>query len=234
MTSADDPDNLTAWQSADHASCTRHRKYALDCDQFDGLLERSKGRCELCGLEGSASAWGLLHIDHEHQVGRWAVRGLLCDGCNVRLQRGRRLPDTPPLRRYLANAWYRLELERLGIGGEIPEEPSLGSIVRTGSRSWIRVDTEIDKCWGSRHGKVHCTIRSWREIWYEQGPFHFRLIQERDSISKWDLGFYGSAIRLAAYIKKSRAADPSVDLYTGFRRNRDDTRRPESRTPAKD
>jgi hypothetical protein len=202
---ADPPESLVTWATRDHATCTRHRSYALSCDQFDALLEHSGGNCELCGLEGDASAWGLLHIDHEHQVGRWAVRGLLCDGCNARLQRHRRLPSTPPLLRYLASPWYRCELERLGLSDELPAEPGPGSSVATLGRSWTRLDTEVDACWGSMHGRMHCTFKSWREIRYEYGPFHFRVIEERDSISKWDSRIYEHGIQLLGLIKKDRA-----------------------------
>lgn len=181
MTLAESPESLVAWIRADHATCTRHRGYALTCEQFDGLLARASGRCELCGLPGADSAWGILHIDHEHQVGKWAVRGLLCDGCNVRLQSSRRLPDTPPLRRYLANAWYRAQLDRLGID-EMPPEPGIGSTVMTGKRTWMRLDAQVERGWANRRGNTGCTFKSWAEIGYEHGPLNLRIVEERTSL----------------------------------------------------
>lgn len=202
MTDIDD--SLVTWITKDHASCSRHRTYALDCDQFDALLERSGARCELCDLESSASAWGMLHIDHEHQVGRWAVRGLLCDGCNHRLQRGRRLPDTPPLRRYLANAWYRQELERLGISDEMATEPGVGSSVATSTRSYMRLPAESDACWVSRRGGLRCTFKSWRELWYDYGPLCLRVTDERDSFPQWAVSLYKPAFDILRYRDRAR------------------------------
>lgn len=207
-----DGDLLVIWQTAEHATCTRHRNYALPCKQFDALLERAKGCCEICRLEGSLSAWGCLHIDHEHQVGRWAVRGLLCDGCNARLQRGRRLPQTPPLRRYLENAWYRHELKRLGLTGDMPPEPGVGSSVNAGGRPWVRVPGDTDGHWASRRGAHGCTLKSWSQLWYDYGPLSLRVTEERDSFPKWEIRFYKSAINIVRYLDKRDTAQPEAAL----------------------
>ncbi len=47
MTLVDPTDSLVTWIRADHASCSRHKAYALSCEQFDALLDRAEGRCEL-------------------------------------------------------------------------------------------------------------------------------------------------------------------------------------------
>lgn len=216
MTSNGEHDELVTWRTTEHASCARHHKYALDCKQFDAALERSGGLCELCGLEGRDSAWGVLHIDHEHDVGTWAVRGLLCDACNVRFQRGRRLPQTPPLQRYLANAWYRTELDRLGLSDEPPAEPGLGSSVRAGRHSWTRIDAEIAECWASARRGSRVEVASWGRIWYDQGPFHFQVTRERDAVEKWDMRFFRFGIDHVEWIKKQRAGDPGIDFYSGW------------------
>jgi hypothetical protein len=156
------------------------------CEQFDRLLARADGKCELCGADEEDSAWGQLHIDHEHQVGQWAVRGLLCDACNLKLQRGRRLPPTPRLQRYLANAWYEQEVARLGVSMDLPPEPGLGSTVSAGNRRWIRLSEDY---WVHPRGS-QSTHRTWRQIWYQHGPLLFRVVQERDSISPWDRRYY--------------------------------------------
>ena len=61
---------------APHGTC-HHRYYYLTCEQFDQMLRRSNSRCELCF---AATA---LVIDHNHRTN--AVRGLLCQKCNVRV-----------------------------------------------------------------------------------------------------------------------------------------------------
>lgn len=53
------------------------RKYNITRAQYDRLLQRSQGQCELCGQRTK------LCIDHNHKTGR--VRGLLCKYCNVAL-----------------------------------------------------------------------------------------------------------------------------------------------------
>lgn len=57
--------------------CTIHKNYSLSCADFDALLERSAGCCELCGAEARR-----LVIDHDHRYGDAAVRGLVCYRCN--------------------------------------------------------------------------------------------------------------------------------------------------------
>lgn len=88
--------------AATHASCY-HVGYSLTCTEYDTLLTRAQGRCELCGELPSR-----LQIDHDHRLGTWAVRGLLCQACNNRLghiDSGRWLADSP-VRAYLKSAWH--------------------------------------------------------------------------------------------------------------------------------
>jgi len=51
-------------------------KYGLDWNEYKKLLERSEGKCEICGVELETP-----HIDHCHTTG--VVRGLLCNDCNL-------------------------------------------------------------------------------------------------------------------------------------------------------
>lgn len=95
---------------------SRHWFYKLTCTDFDQLLKRSKGRCELC--RDSARR---VVFDHDHVLGLWAVRGLLCYSCNqdvIVLERVQRNPHPLPLysgeqRRYLAKSFY-FRLARYG------------------------------------------------------------------------------------------------------------------------
>lgn len=73
-------------RTAGHETC-HHRTYLLSCDQFEALLARAGGRCELCSVPASDVVDGKLRIDHEHRIGLHAVRGLLCPTCNAHMRR---------------------------------------------------------------------------------------------------------------------------------------------------
>ncbi len=84
-----------------------HRKYALLCKEYDELREMTGGRCWLCSKPEDISDPGrILMADHDHKVGLWAVRGLLCRGCNGRVE----CPETNPhldIEGYLGNPWWK-------------------------------------------------------------------------------------------------------------------------------
>lgn len=105
-----------------HAFCLTHRQYRLNCADFEELIARATGRCEICGLPAERNHRGKLAIDHDHLLGRWAVRGLLCLSCNqfmhqLREQRDARrgivtsypFQKQPHVQRYLANPFRGLE-----------------------------------------------------------------------------------------------------------------------------
>ncbi|MET8956727.1 endonuclease domain-containing protein [Streptomyces sp. NPDC004533] len=88
-----------------HTSCY-HTGYALTCTECDDLLRRADDHCMLCRTKRRARR--SLNIDHDHALGRWAVRGLVCDRCNQALcyvDAGEK-PDWLRIRRYLDNAWH--------------------------------------------------------------------------------------------------------------------------------
>lgn len=68
-----------------HETC-HHRLYALTCNQFEALLARAAGRCELCCKPAAAEYNGKLVIDHESRIGWEAVRGMLCQKCNAHMR----------------------------------------------------------------------------------------------------------------------------------------------------
>lgn len=101
---------MTVWNG--HATC-HHRNYRLTCEQYDRLLRRADGHCEICGIAAEDTPAARLGIDHDHHAGDGQnhVRGMLCAKCNCNLkypERGDR-PFTDAERRYLANAWCVLE-----------------------------------------------------------------------------------------------------------------------------
>lgn len=87
-----------------HVFCTpecrsldaRVRKYGIDRDEFDRLMQEQGGKCALCG-EGQRgfTSGKMLHFDHCHTTGKF--RGLLCAHCNTSL--GRFRDDPQRLRR---------------------------------------------------------------------------------------------------------------------------------------
>lgn len=79
--------------------------YGLTCAEFEQLVLRAEGRCERCGDEMRAP-----DIDHDHQIGRHAVRGLVCHQCNIviaMIERGQRAEDMLSTA-YFANPFHRL------------------------------------------------------------------------------------------------------------------------------
>lgn len=105
-----------------HRTCV-HTKYRMPCDQYDALWEEGGGRCHICGqLERYQTGRGPLQIDHDARLGYWAVRGLLCVGCNVRLGTG--TISGPEVDAYLAQPWYRSLPYAHLIAAEPPDERS--------------------------------------------------------------------------------------------------------------
>jgi len=73
-------------------------KYGMTVADYDRMLSDQEGGCAICGDDGQAGRWaGLLHVDHCHSTG--AVRGLLCESCNLALGK---FKDDPRLLRRAA------------------------------------------------------------------------------------------------------------------------------------
>ncbi|MEU5668934.1 endonuclease domain-containing protein [Micromonospora sp. NPDC047753] len=89
------------------ARCVGHKPihyyYRLTCLEFEDLVRRAEGRCDRCGMEMSNPC-----IEHDHAIGRHAVRGLTCTRCNLLIaavERGFRDHDDLT-RRYLAAPFH--------------------------------------------------------------------------------------------------------------------------------
>jgi hypothetical protein len=69
---------------ADHQgyTCGAHSFYGMDCAEFEALRARAAGRCELCSLPEEETPLRKLCVDHAHEYGPTAVRGLVCSRCN--------------------------------------------------------------------------------------------------------------------------------------------------------
>lgn len=58
------------------ADSHRMQAYQINKLEYDALIVKSGGRCEICGEKPLRT----LHIDHDHTTGH--VRGMLCNACN--------------------------------------------------------------------------------------------------------------------------------------------------------
>jgi hypothetical protein len=87
-----------------HGSCPTHEQYGMTCQDYNDLRADSNGCCNLCG-----DTHGWMNIDHDHELGGGAVRGLLCPRCNAghmrRIDWGERAIDDRT-REYLISPWY--------------------------------------------------------------------------------------------------------------------------------
>jgi len=87
-------------KNPDKNKAQRHRqrlkRYGLTEGDFDRMVEKSGGRCEICGAQEE------LHIDHNHQTGR--VRGLICQNCNIAIGKSHeRIPILQNMIHYLTS-----------------------------------------------------------------------------------------------------------------------------------
>ena len=58
------------------------RKFGINTAQYEVMREAQKNRCAVCrtAIPGGKGDW---HVDHDHATG--AIRGLLCQNCNLGL-----------------------------------------------------------------------------------------------------------------------------------------------------
>lgn len=129
-----------------HPSCY-HTGYALTCAEYDSLLTRAKGRCELCKLPTGRPA-----IEHDHTLGNWAVRGLVCQPCNNRLRyidAGKFVADSQD-RAYLAAAWH-LTVDTTAKQGRVRKRRACGTC---GHDCAIQTDGSVYKHWSRLPGML--------------------------------------------------------------------------------
>jgi hypothetical protein len=160
--------------SVGHENC-RHRAYRLTCRQYDRLLSRAAGRCEVCGLPDRENRKGKLYIDHVNDLGNWAVRGLLCLGCNAGLHL------KPMFKQYIGASFYLTLLAEAGVTSLKKPEPPFGSVVVDhASRPWRHEDGG----WWPRHRRnLPARAESWGRLLYLNGPHNLRTVAGVDPIS---------------------------------------------------
>jgi hypothetical protein len=157
-----------------HVRCATHVKYALSCRQFDRLLARSGGCCEACGMPAAENRFGTLCIDHEHDLGDWAVRGLLCTPCNAALHPG--AATQPRFRAYVRRSFYLTLLAEAAVTELKPDEPPLGTVMLDqGGRPWRHEpDCLPGLRWYPRHRHYPQSPRSWGWLLKRVGPLYLR------------------------------------------------------------
>lgn len=88
------------------------KKYGITLEDYDSLLKRQKGVCDICKLpEPESSRFNYLCVDHDHNTG--VVRGLLCYNCNTALGKFMDSPDN------LRGAIFYLEKAQAKINSHI-------------------------------------------------------------------------------------------------------------------
>lgn len=112
-----------------------HCLYGLDCAQFEALLTACGQCCQGCDSPSGTRGARKLFIDHDHSVGDWAVRGMLCAPCNATLRYDRSDPEwaTP----YLNDPWWKGILAGMAIHADMPE-PNEDRVLDFYGRLWFR------------------------------------------------------------------------------------------------
>lgn len=146
-----------------------HRRYLIDCEQYEELRRRADYRCEICGSPEEEELHGVLSVDHRGSLADWAVRGLLCNRCNT----GLHLPaiSGEARDRFYANAWYVEMLSRLGLTPDLGPEPPLGSVVIERGRTWVRCEGG----WVCQSRNAPSGARSWKFLFRRYGPHNLTL-----------------------------------------------------------
>lgn len=112
-----------------------HCLYGMDCLQFEALLAACDQSCQSCGIASGSAGCRKLVIDHNHQVGDWAVRGMLCSRCNTGIRYDQTTPEWALP--YLDDPWWPRLLADLGVAVEMAE-PGEERVTDFFGRLWFR------------------------------------------------------------------------------------------------
>lgn len=160
---------------ADHTgSCLRHRRYHLTCEEFAVLLAAFSDQCGICSISGTEARPPRLVIDHDHEVGNWAVRGMLCSGCNRRIRDNVKPP--PEAKAYLASPWYIRRLADRGISLDPLPEPTVGTMVGGRGSYWHRTT----RGWEPVYPKGYSAAHSWIGLNHLLGPYNIWIPPKTD------------------------------------------------------
>lgn len=147
-----------------------HKRYRLTCEDYDVLWERAEGRCEICGREPQDTTAGTLFVDHDWSLGWWAVRGLLCNGCNARSALDDpRATTTARVERYLTRPWWAEAVEGKALTA-ISGEPAIGGRIIVAPQGWVFV-REPHGAWRCETAGYRKGLLTWRKLLSDFGPF---------------------------------------------------------------
>ena len=148
-----------------HATC-RHEAYRLTCAEFEILLADCQYSCATCGSTGAETTLGMLVIDHDGQVGDWAVRGMLCTPCNVSIRIDRETPAWAE--KYVANPWWQRMVARLGTEYPPPEPDERKHINRAEGWTFGTAVRDFDG-----------------HVWYRNGDVWSRSKGKKTEVVSW-------------------------------------------------
>ena len=149
--------------------CLSHRRYHLTCEEFGVLLAAYADRCGICKIPGTETRLGYLLIDHDHDRGDWAVRGMLCSTCNRRIRDGR--VPSPEAAAYLADPWYLRRLAERGISPDPMREPPMGTVIAGRRHYWRRTE----RGWVMASPNLRGGPMSWRALNQLLAPYNIRI-----------------------------------------------------------
>ena len=125
-----------------------HRVHLLTCAEYDDLLAMAQGCCMLCERSDAP-----LCVDHDHELGPWAVRGLLCRSCNssLRCVDSGTKEATVSVAEYLAAAWH---LHQPGSALKQARMRPRAECARCGRNVAVRPDGRPWRHWSRLPGEV--------------------------------------------------------------------------------
>jgi len=147
----------------------------MDCAEFAVLLAAYTDRCGICGVRGPDARPPWLVIDHDHKLGDWAVRGMICSGCNRRIRDGVRPPAEAAA--YLANPWFVRRLAERGLSPEPMPEPPVGTVIAGRKHKWERTE----RGWEPTPPGSRRYTSTWAGLNHGLGPYNIRIVRAAEA-----------------------------------------------------
>lgn len=167
----------------DHERCDRHRHYKLSCEQYESLITRAGHLCEICRRVPGAPGRLKLFIDHGGPL--WAVRGLLCTGCNTRLEYENRFSQAAS--DYLDRSWWKQQCAAHGIPVDPRNaQPPVGSAFRN---QWgvIWIHARQDWWHAPRQPARGTVVPFWDSLYNAYGPHNLVPVDLRAGLADGSL-----------------------------------------------
>lgn len=62
-------------------NCVLKKRYGINIEDYDKIIRRQDGKCDICGIILEEIKKKKRHLDHNHKTS--LVRGILCNRCNM-------------------------------------------------------------------------------------------------------------------------------------------------------